>query len=1273
MEKFNWQHDTWEVVKTLLTRKDFLVEHQLESYNEFLDKALPSIISQFNPIVLNYDYVSNQLYYKISSSVIIPQKSYNKKYYEWTEFYDDDDLLKSIGEIIKLIEDTSGPVDLGDKLKANLKDEAYMFNEKVKIFIKDNIEVKKIPVNKHRYELELCLGEHSLCSPTIHENNGRQKLMHPNEARLRNFTYSADLYVSVSYKTIMYYGEGLVNVRQSDETKLSKISLGKLPIMLNSKACILSMPSTNNKIDYEECDYDEGGYFIINGSEKVIVGQERVAENKIYIFQNTRQQAKYSYICEIKSVPNKKILTPKNIQVKLTSKEGISGKTIKVSLPHIKMDISLFIMFRVLGVISDKSIMDYILIKVPDDERQKYSQLLRGSLEESSSILTCEDAKEYLCKYVNMMGYNRDQSEKARRMTYLNDILQNDFLPHVGDNPKKKAFFLGLMVKGLLDVYLKKRSFDDRDSYSNKRIDTSGVLCANLFRQYYTKMIKDMKTQINKEYSNGSWRANNNFNDIINNSNIYKIIKCSTLTTGLKYALATGNWGLKSMVNKQGIAQVLSRLTYNSTLSHLRRVNTPMEKTSKLIAPRKLHSTQFMRVCPSETPEGGSVGVVKNLALSNHITIYSDVEPVIDLLRSNNCSFIENLDPIDINTDTPIFVNGDWLAVTPEPNEVVDNLRSLRREGIVNIYISIIWNIEQHTIKIYTDAGRCSRPLYLLKNNEFKITKNDIKNLEQKYISWQNLLLSELHFKNYPVDNQQSVKNKECLIEYLDVEEEDTCMIAITGDKLKNLDAKVMRYSYTHCEIHPSLQTGVLASIIPFSDHNQSPRNTYQSAMGKQAMGIYSTNFRNRMDTLAHVLCYPELPIVNSKMIKFLPSNNLPCGINCIVAIASYSGYNQEDSVIMNQGAIDRGLFHSVFYRTYKDEEKKSQSSGTQVQEKFIVPDSQNTLGMKGNDYSHLNSHGFADENTKVNENDIIIGKITPIKNKNATKDYYRCCSTALRPNESGFIDKVMVSTNGDGYKFVKIRVRSNRRPTIGDKHSSRHGQKGTVGIVYNQENMPFTKDGIVPDIIMNPHAVPSRMTIGQIVECITAKTACSVNAFGDATPFTDKKLDELGDVLETLDFHRHGEEILYCGRSGNQMKVSIYIGPTYYQRLKHMVDDKIHSRATGPNVILTRQPAEGRSRDGGLRFGEMERDCILSHGTAQFLKETLQERSDNYKMHICKQCGLICAVNPKENIYNCKNCMNYSNFSELRVPYAMKLFIQELESMSVAPRLITE
>ena len=1272
---FDWEEDTWKLVKTLLTKKFYLVHHQISSFNEFLDKGLPNIISQFNPIILNYNYIADQMFFKLSPNSKIDNNKIMSLYAnldEWQEFYDEENLINIVDDIItNIYPKKSEVIDLSEQLTKNINEKEERFNQ-INDFIKNNILIKKIPVNNHRYKIEIEMHSHTLGPPIIHENNGRQKKMYPNEARLRNFTYASNLYINITFKTIVRTGEGFTNVIESEKTTLKTINLGKLPIMLNSKACVLSEKSNNKSIDYEECEYDEGGYFIINGSEKVIVSQERVAENKIYVFKNTRQQTKYSHVCEIKSIPDKKVLTPKNIQIKLTTKETVNGKTIKVSLPHVKTDIPLFVIFRVLGVISDKSIVDIILINVSNKDKQKYTQLLRGSLEESSLIINSKDAKEYMSRYVNMMGYNRDQCEQKRRMLYLNDIFKNDFLPHVGTSHKKKALFLGIMVKRLLDVYLKNRNFDDRDSYSNKRVDTAGILMCNLFRQYYTKLIKDMKTQINKEFSNGSWKATNDFKNIINKANIYKIIKSSTISTGLKYALATGNWGLKSMLNKQGIAQVLSRLTYNSTLSHLRRINTPMEKTSKLVAPRKLHSTQFMRICPAETPEGGSVGVVKNMALSVHITIYSDSKPIYDILENMKTEKIENLDIEDIISKTKIFINGDWHYTTKYPLEITHKFKNLRRQGIINIYNSIVWKINENVIEIYTDAGRCSRPLYILNDNKFRIDKILINKLEKGIINWNNLLVGSLNNVDHLTEPVHGNKLEEGVIEYLDVQEEDTCMICISNDKLKNLKNKVIKYKYTHCEIHPSLQTGVLASIIPFSDHNQSPRNTYQSAMGKQAMGIYATNFRYRMDTLAHILSYPQLPIVNSKMIKYLPSHNLPCGINCIVAIASYSGYNQEDSVIMNKSAIDRGLFHSIFYRTYRDEEKKSQDSGTQVQEKFTKPTPDVTLGMKGNNYNKLDKNGFAIENMKINGNDIIVGKVLPVKKKGLTKGYFRCCSTTLRSNESGFIDKVMVSRNGDGYRFVKIRVRSNRRPTIGDKHSSRHGQKGTVGIIYRQEDMPFSKDGIVPDIIMNPHAVPSRMTMGQIVECITAKASCIVGKFGDATGFAKKKFSKLGEVLEMEGFHKHGEEILYNGRTGKQLKVNIFMGPTYYQRLKHMVDDKIHSRGTGPNVILTRQPSEGRSRDGGLRFGEMERDCILAHGASQFLKETLQDRSDNYRMYTCKECGLISAVNEEKNIFICKNCDNYSKFSEVRIPYAMKLFIQELESMSVAPRLVT-
>jgi len=1096
--------------------------------------------------------------------------------------------------------------------------------------------------------------------------------MYPNEGRCRNFTYASTIYIDFKFKTRERYGIGLNSFKEFQETSINKVQCGKLPIMLGSKACVLSSLSYNKKIDYEECEYDEGGYFIINGTEKVIVSQERQAENKLYAFKVSKSQNKYAYIVEIRSLPDKKILTPKNIQVKITAKDGEHGRNIKVSIPHIKQDVPLFIVFRALGIETDEDITKFILYNVPNEEWANYTQFLRASLEQAQTIKEQSVAKEYLCKYVNMMGYDRDKNEKDRRMTYLNDIIKNDFLPHIGDKYKAKAYYLGYMVKELLDVFLKKRDVDDRDSYVNKRIDTSGILMSSLVRQYYTKLIKDMKTNINKEYTNGSWRATKNFQNIINDTNIYKIIKFSTISTGLKFALATGNWGLKNNKNKQGIAQVLSRLTYNSTYSHLRRVNTPMEKTSKLVAPRKLHGTQAFYICGAETPEGASVGVVKNLALSCHITNYSDMSAIVDIISKLDVININDTNPSEIIDYTKIFINGKWEYVTKSPKFIVDKLKSYRRLGIVHIHTSVVWKISKSLIEIYTDAGRCIRPIYIVEDNKLCINSDTVKSIDNNSIRWNNLIVGSL--------NDSDTKTQKNLLggvlEFIDVQEADNCMIAINYEKLiENRDKKNYKI-YSHCEIHPSFLHGVLASIIPFSDHNQAPRNTYQSAMGKQAMGVYATNFRYRMDTVAHVIRYPQTPIINSRVIKYLPSNDLPSGINAIVAIASYSGYNQEDSIIMNKSAIERGLFVSDCYKTYKDEEKKRQSSSVRMQEKFILPNIKNTLGTQGNNYSKLTDKGFPIENEYVKENDVIIGKIHPIHSKKDEKDnkkpLYRCCSTTLKANDAGFIDKVILSRNGDGYKFVKVKIRSTRSPTIGDKHASRHGQKGTVGIVYRQEDMPFSKLGMKPDLIMNPHAVPSRMTIAQVIECLMGKVSVNLGMYGDGTAFTSFNEKKLGNLLEELGFQRHCDEVLYNGRTGEQLKVNIFMGPTFYQRLKHMVDDKIHSRSTGPNVILTRQPVEGRSRDGGLRFGEMERDCILSHGASLFLKETLQDRSDNYRMYTCKSCGLVSAVNKKANINICKNCDNNVNFSEIRLPYAMKLFIQELETMCVAPRIVT-
>ena len=1176
MDKFNYDIDTWKVIKSYLLDDNYknLIRHHLDSFNEFTDIRIEQIVKQSNPLLIfnNYDETTNT----------------------------------------------------------------------------------------YKYEIQINFKDTYLQKPFIYENNGSTKIMYPKDARLRNITYSGQLLMDLTID--IYKNEGEEKVKVNSKT-LKKVNIGKIPIMVGSKYCVSNIDRT------DECPYDLGGYFIINGNEKVIVGQEKIAEQKVYVFKASKNNMKYSHIVEVKSVSKVGFNTPKNCSIKFSNKDILKGKSLKVNIPHCRTDIPLFIIFRALGIISDKEIIKYILYDIEGNTDKL--DLLVGSIEEGSCINTQDDALEYILKYSSILGQPKDiKIGRERKLVLFKGMLERDLLSHVGPSFNKKALFLGYMVNKLLKCYFNEIPYDDRDSYCNKRVETSGTLMAILFRQYFTKMTKDMRNQIMKELNSNPWKNTKNMNieTLINSNNLFKIIKSTTIESGLKYGLATGNWGIKSTNGKVGIAQVLNRLTYNATLSHLRRVNTPTEKTGKLVPPRKLHNTQWGIICPSETPEGGSVGLVKNLSIMTYITNQSSEEPILKIIDTmeNTIKIEEITDVKELNEFTKIFINGDWMFVTKDSIKVYEDLLYSRRTGLVNIYISISFNTDMNEINVLTDAGRCCRPLYIVQNNKLIINGKDIKSLEKGNYDFRNLLLKSLNNSNYTslVDTRQP--NKIPCIEYLDTEESYYKMIGT----FKDLKSKTKYKKYTHCEIHPSLMLGLLSSLIPFSNHNQSPRNTYQSAMGKQAMGVYMTNFRHRMDTMGHILYYPNRPLVDTNIGHYLPSSHVPNGMNVIVAIASYSGYNQEDSIIINKGSVDRGLFRSTFYRTYRDDEKKIQSSGQD--ERIMKPVKEITSGIKPGCYDKLEANGFVPLNTYVTSDDIIIGKVYPVKSKVKTKKVFRDSSTFLRSNESGYIDKIYINRNGDGHKFCKVRVRSIRVPKIGDKFSSRHGQKGTCGMLLEEEDMPFTKDGIRPDIIINPHAIPSRMTIAQLIECILGKTVSLMGGYGDGTPFNGTTIDKVMELLEKNNFECNGNEVLYNGFTGKQLNTKIFMGPTYYQRLKHMVEDKIHSRATGPMVLLTRQPAEGRSRDGGLRFGEMERDCMLAHGSVQFLKERMLDVSDNYRVFICNKCKFFAPVNPDENIYKCKSCNNYIDFSEVRIPYSCKLLIQELESMNIASRIIT-
>ena len=1129
---------------------------------------------------------------------------------------------------------------------------------------------------KYALTVQISFTNFRIHRPQIHENNGATQLMFPQKARLRNFTYASTMTIDVHIQYVIRTGENMDHVQTLHNT-LPNIHIGKLPIMLKSDICVLSQYSHLNAAVTGECSHDAGGYFIINGSEKTVLGQERAAENKVYCFNVSKGNTKWNWTAEIKSVPDYKHISPKQINIMIAAKANGSGHPIYVQIPRIKVPVPLFVLFRALGVSSDKAICEIILLDCNPDtatdnndaretERATVLSLLNalnGSIVDANTVLAQEDALRIITGNVMFTPMNADKEASAKRKRdFAMDVLTNDLFPHC-QTPKQKLYFLGYAVMRLLKTSIGLTPQDDRDSYLNKRIDTTGILLNNLFRNYFNKMVKDMTKQVIREINTGSWRSTENHMQIINKTNISKLVKSTTIENGLKRALSTGDFGLKGVnsSNKVGVAQVLNRLTYVSSLSHLRRVSTPIDKSGKLIAPRKLNPTTWGYFCPAETPEGGSVGVVKNIAYMTHITtpsnsesIYVQAEPYIT--RLDDCG-----SPNDVYGHVKVFINGAWIGVTSDPVKMFTDFKRKKSLGIINVYCSVVFDYKQQEIRICNDGGRLTRPLLNVKDNLPYLTEAVIGDLRSGVLKWDDLMLT--------------TRLQHSILEYVDPDEQNFSMIAMTPDHLKQNAQPGCSggglIKYTHCEIHPSTIFGILASCIPFPDHNQAPRNTYQCAMGKQAMGVYVTNFHWRMDKTAYVLSYPARPLVDTRVMGMIKLDEIPSGMPIVVAIMTHTGYNQEDSVLVNQGSIDRGLFMTTIYHTEKDEDKKINGD----EEIRCRPDPAKTKGMKFGNYGKVNARGLIPENEFVENRDILIAKVVPIKeNRNDPMKVikYDDVSRIYRTTEEAYVDKNYMERNGEGYCFAKVRTRILRKPVIGDKFSSRHGQKGTCGNIIPECDMPYTKDGLRPDIIINPHAIPSRMTIGQLKETLLGKVLLQLGLFGDGTSFGDLDIGRISKDLLNLGYEQHGNELLYSGLTGEQIESDIFMGPVFYQRLKHMVSDKQHSRSIGPMVNLTRQPAEGRSRDGGFRFGEMERDCTIAHGASRFTRGRLYDCSDKYQVHVCRRCGMIAVYNDAVGIHVCKTCDNRVDFAYVEIPYACKLLFQELQTMNVVPRIMT-
>lgn len=1071
-------------------------------------------------------------------------------------------------------------------------------------------EVGEIEIETAEYPYKIRLGKIKLQQPRIMELDGSITHVAPVEARLRNLTYASPVMLECS---IVEDGKIL-------ESRF--IHVGDMPVMAKSNACILHNLVESKLIELGEDPRDPGGYFVINGSERVIVGLEDLSYNKIIVDVEETTGA-LLYKAKVYSS-----IVGYRAKLELIMRPDGS---IVAKIPGSPVDIPLVTLVRALGLESDKDIANAVsLNEAIQDE-------LEPSFEKIGEIVTSRDSIVYISKRIAPGMLEEFQIKRAET------LLDWGLLPHLGKNPDnrhEKALFLGEAASKLIELKLGWVDADDKDHYGNKVIKFAGQMLADLFRTAFRNLIRDMKYQLERS---GQKRGINA---------VAAAVRPGIISDKLNNAIATGNWGR----GRVGVTQLLDRTNYMSTISHLRRIQSPLSRSQPNFEARDLHATHFGRICPAETPEGSNCGLVKNLALSAIISVSVPSAEIIEKMYELGVQHVDEAKEDIKRRGARVFVDGKLIGYSEDGQKTSDTLRGLRRSGKIHPHVSVYFYSSGNSnatnrLYISCNAGRVLRPLSIVREGKNLVTDEIIEKISKKFLSWSDLLYMGI-------------------IELVDANEEENCYIAMDTSKLED--------GHTHLEIFPSAILGVGASIIPYPEHNQSPRNTYESAMAKQSLG-FSTPLMNASTYVRqHFMLYPQTPTVSTKAINLLGLDDRPTGQNCIVAVLPFEGYNIEDAIVFNKSSVERGLGRTFFYRVYEAEAKQYPGG---MKDNFELPESDaNIRGYRGEKAYRLLEHdGAIIHEAVVTGGDILIGRTSPPRFMEEYKEfevkgpYRRDTSIGVRPSENGVVDTVIMTQSVEGGKMYKIRVRDMRVPEIGDKFASRHGQKGVIGMLVNQEDLPYSEDGVVPDIMINPHAFPSRMTVGQFMESLGGKAASLRGTIVDGSAFLGEKFDSIKNVLEQYGFKQTGKETMYDGRTGKKFPADVYMGVVYYQKLHHMVADKIHSRARGQVQMLTKQPTEGRARGGGLRFGEMERDCLIAYGASMMLKDRLLEESDKAEINVCERCGLLAYYDVKQRRFICRVCGEKSKISSVVIAYAFKLLLQEMMSLNVAPRLLAK
>ncbi|MDR3206150.1 MAG: DNA-directed RNA polymerase subunit B [Candidatus Methanoplasma sp.] len=1104
--------------------------------------------------------------------------------------------------------------------------------------------------------------------PKVMEANGYSHELTPMEARLRNLNYLSSVYVRFDV-----FEDGVEKEMPENERW---VRVGDMPMMVRSSGCNLNQGAMEKHLDRGKLTEEEylrelvkqkedprepGGYFIIGGTERALITLEDLAPNRVMVEYNE----KYGSAVEIA-----KVFSQKDGYRALTLVEKKKDGMVLVSVPVASGSIPLVALMKALGMESDSEIYDTI---VSDDAMANivYANI-ESSLDKKAYPPNGYHSKEDAILFLER-NFAAGQA-KEYRTKKVESILDRSLLPHLGDTEAdrmKKAIYLGRIARAVLELSLKKRKEDDKDHYANKRLKLSGDLMEDLFRTSFSSLMKDLKYQLERNWG----RKKSDFN-------ISSSIRPDLLTHKLLHALATGNW----VGGRAGVSQLLDRTSNMSAMSHLRRITSSLTRSQPHFEARDLHPTQWGRLCPSETPEGQNCGLVKNAALIIDVSEGFPEGEVKWMLKELGLGSVKE-------EGTRVYVNGDLVGTHRDASKLVGEIRDRRRYGLLPSGVNIRHDSEMKEVIINCDEGRLRRPLMILKDGRTMISRKHIEGMRDGKVSWNDLF-------------------REGIIEWVDAEEEEDALVLVepygvprrcdhcqhalspTDADWMNpgkeeravlrckwcgqdmtVDTKITK-EHTHMEIDPMVILGVASGIVPYPEHNSAPRVTMGAGMAKQALGIPAANYRIRPDTRGHIMHYPEVPMVQTQTMEYMGYNHRPAGQNFCVAVLSYHGYNIEDALVMNKSSVQRGLGRSSFLRSYRAEERRYPGG---QEDRFEIP-SPDIMGARADfAYASLGDDGLISPESDVNGSDVLIGKTSPPRFLEEETDFLtpqkrRETSVTVRPGEKGYVDSVMVTESENGSRLVRVKVRDERIPELGDKFCSRFGQKGVVGRLVDQCDMPFTSDGVTPDLVVNPHGIPSRMTIGHVLEMIAGKVGSMEGRVIDGTAFSGENEESIRDGLVRNGFSNNGKEVMYDGKTGRMIQTEVYTGVIFYEKLHHMVSGKMHVRSRGPVQILTRQPTEGRSRQGGLRFGEMERDCLIGHGAAMVIKDRLLDESDGTQQYICgnPNCGHIAIMDRHGSLY-CPVCKNNSSIHLVQTSYAFKLLMDELLALGVAMRLQLE